>query len=414
MRQFGCAVARCALRFCKRRLLEALAIIPRRCGTVAIILFALGSLARPESVTAHPIPERWEPENVLAWAVCECNGRRVNRLIAAGAAIDATDSRGMTALMWAAGSHSLIMTRTLVEAGADVHGEDYSGHNALELAVSLGPAVSHPCGSPRWWRFRCSRDAISVIGYLAPYFPPETLPISRAANRYGRWDVVPLFLRLGADPQPGGASLISTAVDENYNNKPLLTDLLKAFQAAGADFDLLGPVWGGPMRFGGGLTEFSPLFIAASRQEPEIVQLLLDLGADPGSSDVEISADAIGYAFSIGAAEIANMLLAAGGASGLLPLERWFEAEDKSVQVRLRINGEADIEMAGHAAPQFSYELTTKNGSHIISIRSGNQVSTYLYRWKDVDTVEFWRDDSTGATRTVTLRSLSSAGGMNQ
>ena len=72
--------------------------------------------------------------DLLFEAVSNNNTKEVDRLIKAGADVNATDDYGETALMWAAWYDAADAAKMLIEAGADVNARDKGGKTALIIA----------------------------------------------------------------------------------------------------------------------------------------------------------------------------------------------------------------------------------------------------------------------------------------
>ena len=71
-------------------------------------------------------------------AVEDNNAMEVTRLIQAGANVNARDSIGYTALMWAAHYDAVDAAKALIEAGADMNAKDNNGYTALMVTVGKG------------------------------------------------------------------------------------------------------------------------------------------------------------------------------------------------------------------------------------------------------------------------------------
>ena len=71
-------------------------------------------------------------------AVEDNNATEVTRLIQAGANVNARDSIGYTALMWAAHYDAVDAAKALIEAGADMNAKDNNGYTALMVTVGKG------------------------------------------------------------------------------------------------------------------------------------------------------------------------------------------------------------------------------------------------------------------------------------
>lgn len=134
-------------------------------------------------------------ETPLIWAVSEGYDAIALALIEAGAALDAQNSDGNTALIRSACEGRAHLTRALIEAGAALDIQNVSGYSALilarrrgnhdvaalldaagasrDLVAVNGETVDHPGDSPKA-QLRGPRDAeaeaeiLSMIKHLAP------------------------------------------------------------------------------------------------------------------------------------------------------------------------------------------------------------------------------------------------------
>jgi hypothetical protein len=67
----------------------------------------------------------------------------ITLLIAAGAEVDAPDSRGMTALMYAAQAGEPEAAQALLDHGASTRRQNSDGQTALQIAEHCGPSSGH-------------------------------------------------------------------------------------------------------------------------------------------------------------------------------------------------------------------------------------------------------------------------------
>ena len=84
------------------------------------------------------------------------NGKleEVQRLVSAGAIVDAADPEQRTSLMWAAFNGHTLVVGYLLEKGADLEAKDSNGRTALMYASSMGGTAVAPRNGPEG----CGRD----------------------------------------------------------------------------------------------------------------------------------------------------------------------------------------------------------------------------------------------------------------
>jgi hypothetical protein len=95
-----------------------------------------------EAAEAEAIAKEWEakrlPTPPLIDAVVRGGAGAVRALLAEGVEVDAADSSGRTALLWAAYANRPQLAVILIEAGADVDHQDSFGDTALHVAANAG------------------------------------------------------------------------------------------------------------------------------------------------------------------------------------------------------------------------------------------------------------------------------------
>lgn len=183
----------------------------------------------------------------------------VERLLEAGAEVDAVDGSGRTPLVVAAYGAHLGVARVLIEAGADVNHEDASQQSAYLIATSeigAGPGLE-------LLRLTLARGA--DVTALDSY---KGTGLIRAAHR-GYVDII--------------RELLTTDIDVDHVNRLAWTALLEAI--------ILGD---------------------GGADHTEVVRLLLAAGADPNLADGR-GVTPLRHARDRGFAEIERLLVDAGG-----------------------------------------------------------------------------------------------------
>ena len=151
-------------------------------------------------------------------AVEDNNATEVTRLIQAGANVNARDSIGYTALMWAANHYSVDAAKVLIEAGADMNAKDNNGYTALMVTVGKGSfdvaKVLIEAGADLNARNNDGETALMLTTYrnnarsAKPFIEEGTdlnarnndgKTVSMCAAMYNAVDVLALLIEAGAD-----------------------------------------------------------------------------------------------------------------------------------------------------------------------------------------------------------------------
>ncbi len=201
----------------------------------------------------------------------------------AAATVDAREGwRGQTALMWAAAEGHAAVVAPLVAAGADIDARSDGGFTPLAFAVRAGhaPAV----------------EALLAAGADVNLALPDGTSSLHLAVVNARYDVALQLLRHGADAAATGPGwtplhqLVWTRRPNRHFNNPAafptgtVTDLelARALVAHGADVDArqtAEPRDGYRNQLD--RTGATPFLLAAKAVDLDMMRLLLDLGADP-------------------------------------------------------------------------------------------------------------------------------------
>ncbi|MFL6618268.1 MAG: ankyrin repeat domain-containing protein [Povalibacter sp.] len=221
---------------------------------------------------AHADVNAPDRDGITPVSVCagSASNEIMKRMIAAGADVEHADSNGQTPIMWAAAKGRVENVQLLMENGASINRATQHGFTPLFFAIKSGNpnvpiAVMNAGGSPDYIA-PDGTSAVQLAIYQKAYDFAARL-IERGAN-------LTIFDR-------NGRQLLHAAIDAN---QPSLVELLLA---KGADVNASS----GPSRvkmrfevnFKSGDYEAprsTPLLLAAEKGEANIMQLLLNAGAD--------------------------------------------------------------------------------------------------------------------------------------
>ena len=214
----------------------------------------LALLARGAAVDAR---EQWRGQTALMWAAVEGHATTALALIAGGADVSTRSAGGFTPLLFAARHNQLQMLRTLVAAGADVNDTLPGGMSALSLA-----ALNAHYDLGVWLLEQGADPNASDQGWTALH----QLVWARRPN-------------LGFNnPAPIPTGLVSDF------------DFVEALAVHGADLDARetreprgadGSGTGGGYRNVLNRVGATPFLLAAKAVDVELMELLVQLGADP-------------------------------------------------------------------------------------------------------------------------------------
>lgn len=174
------------------------------------------------------------------------------KLLAAGESVDAAQTDGTTALIWAAYHNDTDAVRQLLAAGADLKATNQYGVSALYYACFNGNA-----------------DMIAALlesGADPNSQRPGGETALMTAARTGRVEAIKTLLAAGADVHAAlerGQTALIWATDEGHLNA------VHALVAAGADPNLTLP------------SGMSPIFFAVRQGHTALVNYFLSLGVDP-------------------------------------------------------------------------------------------------------------------------------------
>ena len=221
----------------------------------------------------HADLEATRPDGITPLSVCAGNAPSsvLERMIGAGAAVDRADEAGQTPLMWAAAHGRVDNIRLLVAHGAQVNGKSGGGFTPLFFSLK-----SHVPQAPL---------ALLALGADPDYIAPDGTSVVQLAmyqKNYGfAAQMIARGANLGAFDRNGNQLLHAAALA----NQPSLVKLLLA---KGADANALTGASTIKMRFEVNFTSAPyemppkpPLLLAAESGYAQVMQLLVDGGANP-------------------------------------------------------------------------------------------------------------------------------------
>ena len=247
-------------------------------------------IARLLEARADPNLPNPEGETPLMTAARTGNAGAIETLLAHGADVDAVEAwRGQTALMWATAQNQLTAVEALLGAGADPNARSGRGFTPVLFAAREGHVdVLEPL----------VRAGAAVDDAL----PSNGMSALVLAVYNAQYDFAKALLDLGADPDAAGNGwtalhqVVWTRSPNLGRNPPFPVplgdldafDLVRALAAAGANLDARQT---GEPRDGNrnvlNRIGSTPFLQAAKVADAAMMQLLVDLGADPSLATEE-------------------------------------------------------------------------------------------------------------------------------
>ena len=290
-------------------------------------------------------------ETVLLTAARTGSLEAVEALLAHGADPDARERRGQTALMWAAAEGHTEIVHALVEAGADLRAALSSGFTPLFFAVREGHIdvvdTLLDAGVDVDAVLARVKDGPDEAVNNASYRPVDDgMSPLLLAVRNGHFELAVALIEAGADPndQRTGFSPLHTMSwvrkpdasdrgDPPPDGSGKLTSLqfVRTLIELGADVNArLRPTEARPPHTASrlGVEGATPFLMAADRADTPLMQLLLELGADPFLPNADGS----------------TPLMAAAGLGTAAPEEEAGSEEEAGDAVRLLLHLGADID----------------------------------------------------------------------
>lgn len=265
-----------------------------RYGVTALALASVNGstpmIARLLEAGADPNLPNPEGETPLMTAARTGNGEAIESLLEHGAAVDAVEGwRGQTALMWATAQNEAAAVESLLDAGADPNARSGRGFTPLLFAAREGHV-----------------DVLEALvragGDVDDALPSNGMSALVLAVYNAHYDFAKSLLDLGADPDTAGNGwtalhqVVWTRRPNLGRNPPFPVplgaldafDLVRALAAAGADLDArqtAEPRDGNRNMLN--RVGSTPFLQAAKVADTEMMQLLVDLGADPSITTEE-------------------------------------------------------------------------------------------------------------------------------
>lgn len=289
-------------------------------------------------------------ETVLMTAARTGSLAAVEALLAAGADPDARERRDQTALMWAVAEGHLAIVDALLAAGADVHASLRSGFNPMFFAVREGniPVVHRllEAGVDVNAVLERVKDGPDAAVNNASYRPVDDgMSPLLLAVRNGHFELAVALIEAGADPndQRSGFTPLHTM---SWVRKPDASDrgdpppigsgnltgleFVRKLVERGADVNLRLNSARRPPHTASrlGMEGATAFLMAADRADAPFMKLLLDLGADPFTPNVEGS----------------TPLMAAAGLGTTAPEEEAGSEAEARDAVQLLVDLGADID----------------------------------------------------------------------
>lgn len=237
---------------------------------------------------ANALSDRFFPAYSLPTAAAAGNVAEVQKLLAAGADVEARDKNSLPPLYEAAAAGHVEVVQLLLDHGAKVEG--MGGGNMTPLSLAAG------------------RDQLKVMeALLAAGAKPDgasgSVPALYEAVMFGRPQAVKLLLAHDADPNvsyKGGVTpLMCASLHTKSARAEDMLEICRALVAAGAKVNASSRA---------GLT---PLHYAARSNEATLAGFLLSAGADVNARDPK-GMTPLHYAAQKGSEEVVQVLLNAG------------------------------------------------------------------------------------------------------
>jgi ankyrin repeat protein len=230
-------------------------------------------------------------ETTLMVAARSGNPEIVELLLSRGANVNARAARGQTALMWAVAQKHPDVVRVLLAHGADVHARSDSWSQVEAVSPHGHPeynrAIPYGNNTPLMFAARAGDLASAKLlvdaGANVNDQDARGVSVVTLAAHSGYLDLVEFLLDKGADPNASAAGFAPLHEAIMRRDEPLVRALL----AHGADPHARLQTWTPTRRqssdfhFEPELIGATPYWLAARFVQPNVMRLLVELGADP-------------------------------------------------------------------------------------------------------------------------------------
>jgi uncharacterized protein len=230
-------------------------------------------------------------ETPLMVAARSGNPDIVDQLIARGAHVNAHAARGQTALMWAVAQQHPDVVKVLLAHGADVHARSETWSQVEAVSPHGHPdynrSIPHGSNTPLMFAARvgdlASAKLLVASGANVNDEDAWGINVVTLAAHSGFRDLVEFLLEKGADPNKAGAGFGALHAAIMRRDEPLIRTLL----THGADPHARLQSWtptrrqSSDLHFEPELVGATPFWLAARFVQPNVMRLLVELGADP-------------------------------------------------------------------------------------------------------------------------------------